>query len=312
MKFDELMHLGVEALKNNQFQAAQKIFEKILSERPMDAEINHLMGISFQLLNKIDKAIIYYEKSINIKPDFAEAHKNLGNMFYRLGEIYKAENSYNASLKINPKLDEAKINLEVISGQKKVDHWISQNIKTFKETRKKNELNPFITQRNVETGLLDQLYKIHTIELSQTKDLRFGNGKCSSDMKLFENDNKIIKSMTNDILNIIQNTVGSKVYVIDSFFNILQSGSGTKPHKHLAPFDKKKGYDKKKYSLTYYVSVGDQNGKQPGILKLYNPDEEILPSDGTMVIIPSSRTHSSTYDGKKDRVMIGANFYSLI
>ncbi len=306
------MHLGVEALKNNQFQAAQKIFEKILSERPMDAEINHLMGISFQLLNKIDKAIIYYEKSINIKPDFAEAHKNLGNMFYRLGEIYKAENSYNASLKINPKLDEAKINLEVISGQKKVDHWISQNIKTFKETRKKNELNPFITQRNVETGLLDQLYKIHTIELSQTKDLRFGNGKCSSDMKLFENDNKIIKSMTNDILNIIQNTVGSKVYVIDSFFNILQSGSGTKPHKHLAPFDKKKGYDKKKYSLTYYVSVGDQNGKQPGILKLYNPDEEILPSDGTMVIIPSSRTHSSTYDGKKDRVMIGANFYSLI
>ena len=306
------MHLGVEALKNNQFQAAQKIFEKILSERPMDAEINHLMGISFQLLNKIDKAIIYYEKSINIKPDFAEAHKNLGNMFYRLGEIYKAENSYNTSLKINPKLDEAKINLEVISGQKKVDHWISQNIKTFKETRKKNELNPFITQRNVETGLLDQLYKIHTIELSQTKDLRFGNGKCSSDMKLFENDNKIIKSMTNDILNIIQNTVGSKVYVIDSFFNILQSGSGTKPHKHLAPFDKKKGYDKKKYSLTYYVSVGDQNGKQPGILKLYNPDEEILPSDGTMVIIPSSRTHSSTYDGKKDRVMIGANFYSLI
>ena len=58
--------------------------------------------------------------------------------------------------------------------------------------------------------------------------------------------------------------------------------------------------------------MGDQNGKQPGILKLYNPDEEILPSDGTMVIIPSSRTHSSTYDGKKDRVMIGANFYSLI
>ena len=68
-------------------------------------------------------------------------------------------------------------------------------------------------------------------------------------MKLFENDNKIIKSMTNDILNIIQNTVGSKVYVIDSFFNILQSGSGTKPHKHLAPFDKKKGYDKKNIVL---------------------------------------------------------------
>ena len=306
------MQIGVENLKNKKFKDAQKIFEKILIEQPMNAEINHLMGISFQLLNKIDKAIIYYEKSIKIKPDFAEAHKNLGNMFYRLGEIYKAENSYQTSLKINPKLDEAKINLEVILGQKKVDSWISQNIKSSKITKKKNQLNPFITRRHVETELLDQLYKLSMIELNETKDLRFGNGKCSSDMKLFENENKIIKSMTKDILNIIEKIIGSKIYVIDSFFNILKAGSGTKPHKHLAPFDKKKGYDKKKYSLTYYISVGDQTGTLPGILKLYNPDKEILPSNGMMVIIPSGRTHSSSYDGKKDRVMIGANFYSLI
>ena len=187
MNSDQEFQDGVDALKKNNLNNAKKIFKDLLKKYPKHAETNHLMGITLQLLNKVDEALIYYQKTVKIKPDFAEAHKNLGNMFYRLGEIYKAENSYNASLKINPKLDEAKINLEVISGQKKVDHWISQNIKTFKETRKKNELNPFITQRNVETGLLDQLYKIHTIELSQTKDLRFGNGKCSSDMKLFEN-----------------------------------------------------------------------------------------------------------------------------
>ena len=150
------------------------------------------------------------------------------------------------------------------------------------------------------------------MELNETKDVRFGNGKCSSDMKLFDTDNKIIKSMANDIISFIEKTIGSKVYIIDSFFNILRAGSGTKPHKHLAPFDKKTGYDKKKYSMTYYVSVGDQTGKEPGKLKLYDPDEEILPLNGTLIIIPSGRTHSSSYDGKKDRVMIGANFYSLI
>ena len=64
--------------------------------------------------------------------------------------------------------------------------------------------------------------------------------------------------------------------------------------------------------MTYYVSVGDQTGKEPGKLKLYDPDEEILPLNGTLIIIPAGRTHSSSYDGKKDRVMIGANFYSLI
>jgi len=39
--------------------------------------------------------------------------------------------------------------------------------------------------------------------------------------------------------------------------------------------------------------------------------EKILPSDGTMIIIPSGRSHSAVYDGKKDRIMIGVNFYSL-
>ena len=306
------MHLGIEALKKNKYENAKIIFEAILKEEPMNAEINHLLGISFQLLNKIDQAIIYYEKSIKIKPDFDEAHKNLGNMFYRLGKIYEAEDCYKNSLKINPKLDEAKINLEIVLEQKKIDNWISQNQKSLKNNLKKKNLNPYITERKVETDLLDQLYKIHTIQLNETKDVRFGNGKCSSDMNLFESENKIIKSVANDIVNIAKNVIGSKIYIADSFFNILQYGSGTKPHKHLAPFDKRKGYDKQKYSLTYYVSVGDQTGKEPGKLKLYDPNEEILPSNGTMVIIPSSRTHSSSYDGKKDRVMIGANFYCLI
>ena len=306
------MHLGIEALKKNKYENAKIIFEAILKEEPMNAEINHLLGISFQLLNKIDQAIIYYEKSIKIKPDFDEAHKNLGNMFYRLGKIYEAEDCYKNSLKINPKLDEAKINLEIVLEQKKIDNWISQNQKSLKNNLQKNNINPYITERKVETDLLDQLYKIHTIQLNETKDVRFGNGKCSSDMNLFESENKIIKSVANDIVNIAKNVIGSKIYIADSFFNILQYGSGTKPHKHLAPFDKRKGYDKQKYSLTYYVSVGDQTGKEPGKLKLYDPNEEILPSNGTMVIIPSSRTHSSSYDGKKDRVMIGANFYCLI
>ena len=77
-------------------------------------------------------------------------------------------------------------------------------------------------------------------------------------------------------------------------------------------FDKTFNLDKQKYSLTYYLDVGDQNCKEPGILKMYDPYVEILPSEGTIVIIPAFRKHSATYDGKKDRVMIGVNFYSII
>jgi len=49
----------------------------------------------------------------------------------------------------------------------------------------------------------------------------------------------------------------------------------------------------------------------PGILKLYEPSEDILPYEGMIAIFPADRKHSSIYEGKKDRVMIGVNFYSL-
>ena len=312
MNDNQLLQLGIEALQKNKLENAKKIFTNLLKKYPTNSEINHLLGFTFQLLNKIDQAIIYYQKAVNIKPDFAEAHKNLGNMFYKLGRINEAEPCYKKSIQIDPTLEEAKINLEIVLEQKKVFEWITKNKKVNKKEKKNFDKNPFVTERKVESNLLEQLYKIQTLELEKTKDVRFGNGKCSSDMKLFEKKNEIIKSFSKDIINIIKKVIGSEIYVVDSFLNILKTGSGTKPHKHLAPFDKKTGLDKQKYSLTYYISVGDQTGKEPGYLKLYDPEEQILPSDGTLVIIPSGRTHSSLYDGKKDRVMIGVNFYSSI
>ena len=87
----------------------------------------------------------------------------------------------------------------------------------------------------------------------------------------------------------------------------LPAGSGLKSHNHINDFDTKHNFINKKYSLTYYLSVGDQKCAEPGILKLYDPDHEILPSPGTIVIFPADRLHSSTYGGTKDRVMIGVN-----
>ena len=66
-----------------------------------------------------------------------------------------------------------------------------------------------------------------------------------------------------------------------------------------------------KYSLVYYLDIGDQSGEDPGILKLYEPEEEILPTNGMIVIIEGEKNHSVSYRGKKDRVMIGVNFYAF-
>jgi hypothetical protein len=104
----------------------------------------------------------------------------------------------------------------------------------------------------------------------------------------------------------------STAFIVESFFNIFQTKSGIIFHDHIGNFDNIYGLLNHKFSLTYYLDIGDQNCSEPGTLKLQDPDKEILPSKGMIVIFPASRKHSAVYNGVKDRVMIGVNFYSLI
>tara|TARA_B110001469_G_C9518052_1_gene257938 strand:+ start:430 stop:711 length:282 start_codon:yes stop_codon:yes gene_type:complete len=93
----------------------------------------------------------------------------------------------------------------------------------------------------------------------------------------------------------------------------LGTGGGSTPHKHLTNLDKNIDLNlgNKKFSLVYYLPVGDQNFSETGGLKLYEPIEHILPCDGMITIISTSREHSAVRDGKIDQVIIGVNFYSL-
>ena len=197
--------------------------------------------------------------------------------------------------------------IKIIRKLKKKDK--SSSLGPEKELKK----NTLILNRMVEEELLANLYKINSEKLDKTKkhDARYGNGKCSN-FQLLENNISIIKIVAEDLTRIINKAVKSEIYIDDSFFNILQRGSGTTPHNHITSFDKANDLINQKYSLTYYLSIGDQNCSEPGILKIYNPNEEILPTEGMIIIIPSNRMHSAIYNGNKDRVMIGINFYKLI
>ena len=177
----------------------------------------------------------------------------------------------------------------------------------FSDNDRKISLIKAENTRKYNLAILDDGLQDKTIKY----DARYGNGMCSSDFNLFKT-NSNLKKVEKDLTNIMESQLKSEVYIIDSFFNILKSGSGTTPHNHVNQFDKNSGLIDQKYSLTYYLSIGDQNSNEPGILKLYEPGHEILPEKGMIVIIPASRKHSAVYDGKKDRVMIGINFYTLV
>ena len=179
-----------------------------------------------------------------------------------------------------------------------------------------------IGNRPVEDELINCLYKIDSKKIENVpsfeKGLLFGEGKRSNDFQLFEQMHKekfsIIDTVEKDLINIMSNLVKSEVIIMDSFFHILGGDTlrhGTEPHHHITPFDETNNLIKKKFSLTYYLSVGDQTCSEPGYLRFKDPEEEILPSNGMITIFPSNRMHWAVYDGKTDRVMIGINFYSI-
>ena len=70
MTIDKTLMRGINALKEKRLQEAEQIFKIFLLAHPMNPEANHFLGITFQLLNKIDAALASYKKTIKIKPNF--------------------------------------------------------------------------------------------------------------------------------------------------------------------------------------------------------------------------------------------------
>ena len=299
-------NLGALFLKLKRFNEAEKSFKKSLQLKPdyTDALFN-LAGL-YQKINRLNDSEFYYNKLIKLNKNYTKAYSQLGIIFQKQNKLNEAEEVYNRVLKIKPDYLEVIKNLDVLHTQKKL-------LKFIKKRRNKEssfQKNPFITKKNVEKNLIENLYEIETTKLDYVDPgyLRYGNGSASN-YKLFDNSNPIIKNLSYEINKIIIDAVGSKIFIMESFYNIFKSGSGIVKHNHLQTFDYNNNLENNKFSLVYYLSVGDQNTNDPGYLKLYDPEIEILPTEGMIIIFPASKMHKATYSGKKDRVMIGVNFY---
>ena len=308
--YKALINLGLIFFKLGQFEKSISTFKKVLelNRDNFSAFVN--LGAVYQKKNDLKNAEINYLEAIKINSTSPIVFNNLGNTLKDLNKLDEAEKNYNKALVIDPNYIKASQNLNLLVNERKILNIINSN-KSKKKNKIKHLKNPFIETRKVETSLISDLYKINSLELKETDGgPLFGNGK-TTNYQLFENNKKILNVVEQDLTRIMKEAVGSEIHVAESFLNILKEDSGSFPHTHIMPFDKNNDLIKNKFSLVYYVSVGDQNSSKPGIFKLENPKEEILPNDGTIIIIPADRIHSAVYNGKIDRLMIGVNFYSL-
>ena len=317
-------NLGNTLKSLGRLEEAEASYTQAIALKPEFPAAHFNLGSLLQQLGRLEEAKVSYTYAIALKPDYELAHYGLGIVFYIMG---------NEDLAL-----ESIVKAHDFAPQSK-DYELLLSVMEVRKSRKGNEAavsdmsnitaltglvsNPLILNRVVEPELITSLYEMNFIQLDKTKrqgllasgksDARYGNGKCSPDFNFLEDTSPIIQKLAEDLTKIMMKALKSDIYILESFFNILSAGGGTIPHAHLSIMDRIIGLDigKQKYSLVYYLSVGDQNCREPGILKLYEPSEDILPCEGMIMIFPASRMHSAVYGGKTDRVMIGVNFYSL-
>ena len=322
-------NLGVIFEILGEYDIAKEKFNRSIEIDPNYSLAHNNLGLIFYKLKDYQKTISSYEKAIEINPDYIEAHCNLGNVYRVLGKNQKAQNCYEKAIAINPNYAAAQDSLAVILKKTKLLSEIQKvkksndinKISFIKKIQKKifgSDLrlntNPFISYREVEEELINCLYKLNNKSFKETNEIFFGDGKHSENFAIFENDYPILKKVEKDLTNIMSQAVKSDIIIDDSFFNILRDadGGGSKWHCHADGWDNSNKLQNQKYSLTYHVAIGNQKSSKPGFLKFKDPEEEILPSKGMVMIFPAGRSHSAHYNGKVDRIMMGVNFYSLI
>ena len=294
---------------------AESNYRQAVALRPDLAEAHNNLGHLLQELNRWDEAEQIIRQAIALRPEYADAHFNLGKALHVKGDKDSALESLKKASEINPESRQYGALLNILtSRQYNEKNLNAANDAVTPKTQFSLSVNPLLSNRPVEQDLISNLSKVGTREMDKALNTPvFGNGRCSLGYNTFTKDYPFLQTLEQDLINTMKDAVNSEIYVVDSFFNIYGSGAGIHPHTHLNELDQDKHFrlGEQKFSLIYYLSVGDQDCSEPGILKLYDPDEDILPREGMIVVFPASRKHSAIYGGKRDRIMVGVNFYSL-
>ena len=294
---------------------AESNYRQAVALRPDLAEAHNNLGHLLQELNRWDEAEDNIRQALALRPEYADAHFNLGKALHVKGDKDSALESLKKASEINSESRQYGALLNILTARRLHEKSLSAAHDSVRPTAQFSlPANPLLSSRPVEQDLISNLSKMSTREMDKALNTPvFGNGRCSLGYNTFTEDYPFLEILEQDLINTMMEALNSEIYVVDSFFNIYGPRAGIRPHTHLNELDEDKHFrlGEQKFSLIYYLSVGDQNSNEPGILRLYDPDEDILPREGMIVVFPAGRKHSAVYSGKTERIMVGINFYSL-
>jgi protein O-GlcNAc transferase len=111
MNFQEKLNSGLAHHRAGRLADAEKIYRQVLSQRPNQAEVLHLLGILSAQTGNSSEAIELIGRAISISPTNAVYHNDFANALKANGQIDRAIASYRQAIRLKPDLADVHANL---------------------------------------------------------------------------------------------------------------------------------------------------------------------------------------------------------
>ncbi len=132
------LNQAISALRNNQFQTAITLCDKVLSQAPAHADAFHIKALAAKQLGNLQSAKQYFNQSLQINAKQPAVLSNLANLLVQLGQFEQASEQFKQALCLDSKNIDAWINWAMMLCN---TQQFEQAIENLKQAQKEHAQN---------------------------------------------------------------------------------------------------------------------------------------------------------------------------
>jgi tetratricopeptide (TPR) repeat protein len=104
---DHQINRARERFALQDYYGAIHLMEEVASSGRVFADVLHLLGVCYSLVNQPEKAVEYFDRALGLNPRYFEAHVHRGILLNELGRRGEADEAFRRAASANPKRSKA-------------------------------------------------------------------------------------------------------------------------------------------------------------------------------------------------------------